>query len=125
VAALLSFNISTPVFQLPIAKSAAFLNSALDLWCILQRYKAQMQIGAVLQLGVIRMKGSGKESPMYKTLLSIMVWVFFLGGLFGFVMGMLKYFGGGTAAEYGVMGIGGGFWLLCSAIAIHIRTRLQ
>ena len=60
---------------------------------------------------------------MYTTLLDIMVWGFFLGGLFGFAMGMTKYFGGGTAAEYGVMGIGGGFWLLSSAITIFIRTR--
>ena len=64
-------------------------------------------------------------NKMDKTLLNIMVWLFFLGGLFGFVMGMSKFFGGGTPAEYGVMGIGGGFWLLSSAIAIHIRTRLQ
>jgi hypothetical protein len=60
-----------------------------------------------------------------KMLLNIMIWLFFLGGLFGFVMGMSKYFGGGSPAEYGVMGIGGGFWLLSSAISIHIRARLQ
>ncbi len=64
-------------------------------------------------------------NKMDKTLLNIMVWLFFLGGLFGFVMGISKFFGAGTPAEYGVMGIGGGFWLLSSAIAIHIRTRLQ
>jgi hypothetical protein len=62
---------------------------------------------------------------MDKTLLNIMVWLFFFGGLFGFAMGMLKFFGGGTPAEYGVMGIGGGFWLLCSAISIHFRTQVQ
>ena len=61
---------------------------------------------------------------MNKNLLDIMVWLFFLGGLFGFVMGMWLFFGGGTPAEYGVMGIGGGFWLLGSAITIHIRARL-
>jgi hypothetical protein len=53
-----------------------------------------------------------------------MVVLFFLGGLFGFVMGMSKFLGGGTPAEYGVMGIGGGFWLLSSAITIYIRSRL-
>ncbi|HLE19543.1 MAG TPA: hypothetical protein VJB88_00340 [Vicinamibacteria bacterium] len=62
---------------------------------------------------------------MNKTLLNIMIWLFFLGGLFGFVMGMSKFLGGGTPAEYGVMGIGAGFWLLCSAITIHIHARLQ
>lgn len=61
---------------------------------------------------------------MDKTLLGLMVWLFFLGGLFGFTMGMTKYFGGGTPAEYGVLGIGGGFWMLCCAIVIHIRANL-
>jgi len=60
-----------------------------------------------------------------RTLLSIQVWVLFLGGLFGMVMGFVKFFGGGTPAEYGVMGIGGGFWLLSSAIAIFIRRRTE
>ena len=35
------------------------------------------------------------------------------------------FFGGGTPAEYGVMGIGGGFWMLASAITIHIRGQLR
>ena len=55
---------------------------------------------------------------MHKTLLDIMIWLFFLGGLFGFLMGMWKFFAGWPPAAYGVMGIGGGFWLLCSAITI-------
>jgi hypothetical protein len=54
-------------------------------------------------------------------MLSILIWLFFLGGLFGMVMGFAKYFGGGTPAEYGVMGLGGGLWLLSSAIVIYIR----
>lgn len=62
---------------------------------------------------------------MDRQLLSITVWLFFLGGLFGFAMGMVKFFGGGSAAEYGVMGIGGGFYLLSSAITISIRDRLS
>ena len=62
---------------------------------------------------------------MNKTLLGLMVWLLFLGGLFGLGAGLLKFFSGGTPAEYGVMGIGGGFWLLSSAIAIAIRDRLQ
>ena len=62
---------------------------------------------------------------MEKALLSTMVLLFFLGGLFGFVVGLVKFFGGGTPAEYGVMGIGGGFWLLSSAITIYIRKRVQ
>jgi hypothetical protein len=62
---------------------------------------------------------------MNKMLLNIMIWLFFLGGLFGFAMGMSHYFGGGSPSQYGVMGIGGGFWLLSSAITIHIRAQLQ
>jgi hypothetical protein len=62
---------------------------------------------------------------MDKVILSILVWVFFLGGLFGMVMGFVKFFGGGTPAAYGVMGIGGGFWLLSSAIVIYIRKRTE
>ncbi len=62
---------------------------------------------------------------MDKTLLNIMVWLLFLGGLFGLIMGLSRFFGGGSPAEYGVMGIGGGFWLLSSAITIYIRQRIQ
>ena len=61
---------------------------------------------------------------MDKSLLGLMVWVLFLGGLFGLAMGMVKFFGGGTPAEYGVMGIGGGFWLLSSVFAIHVKAKL-
>lgn len=61
---------------------------------------------------------------MDKTLLSVMIPMFFLGGLFGFAVAMMKYFGGGSPAEYGVMGIGGGFWLLCSAVTILIRKQV-
>ncbi len=62
---------------------------------------------------------------MNTKLLDIMVWLLFLGGVFGFAMGMLKFFGGGTPAEYGVMGIGGGFYLLSSAIIIYIRNQVK
>lgn len=61
---------------------------------------------------------------MEKNILTILVWVLFLGGLFGMAMGMVKFFGGGTPAEYGVMGVGGGFYLLSSAIVIFIRRRI-
>jgi hypothetical protein len=62
---------------------------------------------------------------MDKLLLSIMVWLFFLDGLFGMVMGFAKFFGGGPPAAYGIMGIGGGFWLLSYAIVIYIRGHMQ
>jgi hypothetical protein len=60
---------------------------------------------------------------MDKNLLGLLVWLLFLGGLFGMAVGVVKFFGGGSPAEYGVMGIGGGFYLLASAIVIHIRKR--
>jgi hypothetical protein len=62
---------------------------------------------------------------MEKSILNILTWVFFLGGLFGMLMGFVKFFSGGTPAEYGVMGLGGGFWLLSSAIVIFIRKRTE
>ena len=62
---------------------------------------------------------------MDKNLLSILVWLLFLGGLLGMAMGLAKFFGGGSPAEYGVMGIGGGFYMLSSAIVIFIRRRTE
>ena len=48
----------------------------------------------------------------------------FLGGLIGGGAGMYLFFTGATPAEYGVMGIGGGFWLLGSSVTILIRGKL-
>lgn len=61
---------------------------------------------------------------MEKSLLSLLVVIFVLGGLFGMFMGFIKVFGGGTPAEYGIMGGVGGFWLLSSAIVIYIRKQM-
>jgi hypothetical protein len=57
--------------------------------------------------------------------LNSLVIIFFLGGLFGTVMGFIKIFGGGGPAEYGVTGGIGGFWLLSSAIVIYIRKQIE
>ena len=62
---------------------------------------------------------------MQKTLLDAIIWIFVLGGMVGFVMALLKLFGGGTPAEYGVLGIGGGFWLLSASISIYIRNKVS
>jgi hypothetical protein len=64
------------------------------------------------------------EVLMHKILLDVLIWVLFLGGLVGFAIALLKLFGGGTPVEYGVLGIGGGIWLLSSAIAILIRSKV-
>jgi hypothetical protein len=40
-------------------------------------------------------------------------------------MGFQKFFSGAPPSEYGVMGIGGGFWLLSAAIAIYIRKKIE
>jgi hypothetical protein len=61
---------------------------------------------------------------MEKNALTITGWLLFLGGLFGMAMGLWKFFAGGTPAEYGVMGIGGGFYLLSSAIVCYIYSRI-
>jgi hypothetical protein len=57
-------------------------------------------------------------------MLDAIIWALFLGGLVGFAMALLKLFGGGTPEEYGVLGIGGGFWLISSAVAIFIRSKV-
>jgi len=61
---------------------------------------------------------------MQKSMLDAIIWALFLGGLVGFAMALLKLFGGGTPEEYGVLGIGGGFWLISSAVAIFIRSKV-
>jgi hypothetical protein len=61
---------------------------------------------------------------MQKSMLDAIIWALFLGGLVGFAMALLKLFGGGTPEEYGVLGIGGGFWLISSAVAILIRSKV-
>jgi len=66
-----------------------------------------------------------REAIIDKTILSILTWLFFFGGLFGTAMGFFKYFSNATRAEYGVMGIGGGFWLLSSAIVIFVNRRTE
>jgi len=61
---------------------------------------------------------------LQKSVLDAIIWALFLGGLVGFAMALLKLFGGGTPEEYGVLGIGGGFWLISSAVAILIRSKV-
>jgi len=61
---------------------------------------------------------------MEKFILSILTWIFFLGGLFGMVMGFIKVFSNGNPSEYGVMGFVGGLWLLSSAIVIYINKHV-
>lgn len=60
---------------------------------------------------------------MHKNLLDVIIWVLFLGGMVGFAMALLKLFGGGAPGEYGVLGIGGGLWLLSCALTIHIKGK--
>jgi hypothetical protein len=62
---------------------------------------------------------------MNAKLLDVMTWVLFLGGVFGLSAGLVAYFGDAEVAEFAVMGIGGGFWMLSSAITILIRDRVD
>jgi hypothetical protein len=62
---------------------------------------------------------------MDQNLLKIMTWLLFLGGLVGFVLALLKLFGGGTPVEYGVLGIGGGLWFVFAAITILIGHKTR
>ena len=61
---------------------------------------------------------------MHKSILDAIIWILLAGGLVGFAMALVKLFGGGTSDEYGVLGIGGGVWLLSCAVAILIRHKL-
>ena len=61
---------------------------------------------------------------MHKSILDAIIWILLAGGLVGFAMALVKLFGGGTSDEYGVLGIGGGVWLLSCAVAILIRNKL-
>ena len=62
---------------------------------------------------------------MEKFILNILTWIFFLGGLFGMIMGFIKVLSNGSPAEYGVMGFVGGFWLLSAAVVIYIRNQTE
>ncbi len=62
---------------------------------------------------------------MEKFILNILIWIFFLGGLFGMIMGFIKVFSNGSPSEYGVMGCVGGLWLLSAAIVIYIRRQTE
>ena len=61
---------------------------------------------------------------MEKNILTLAFWVLFLGGLFGVAVGMYTYFNGGGVAEYGTMGIGGGAFLVWSAVVALIKSKL-
>ena len=62
---------------------------------------------------------------MEKNMLSIAFWVLFVGGLFGVVVGMYTFFNGGIPTEYGTMGIGGGAFLVWSAVVALIKSKLS
>lgn len=61
---------------------------------------------------------------MDRKMLLVIQWVLFFGGLFGLGAGLVTLFDGSDPAVYGVLGIGGGFWLLASAITILIRQHI-
>ena len=61
---------------------------------------------------------------MNRKLLFVITWVLFLGGLFGLGAALVGYFGDAEPVEFGILGIGGGFWLLSAAITILIDSRL-
>ena len=62
---------------------------------------------------------------MEKNMLSVAFWILFIGGLFGVATGMYTYFNGGTPVEYGVMGIGGGAFLVWSALVAFIKSKIS
>jgi len=61
---------------------------------------------------------------MDKTILNALSWLFIFGGLYAFVNGFIFLLNNKTPEEYGVLGIGGGFWLLSAAIVIYIKNKI-
>ena len=60
-----------------------------------------------------------------KNLLTLAFWVLFLGGLFGAITGMVLFVTGDSyPAEYGVMGVGGGAFLVWSAVVAFLKKKL-
>ena len=59
-----------------------------------------------------------------KSLLKVMAWLFLFASVAGLAAGAAGYFSGEPLADYGVLAIGGTFWLFCSAIAAYLRSRL-
>jgi hypothetical protein len=68
--------------------------------------------------------GHIKGETMDKIVLNVAGWLLFLGGIFGMALGMWKVLNGGTPLEYGVLGIGGGAYLLSSAIVCYIYAKI-
>jgi hypothetical protein len=60
-----------------------------------------------------------------KGVLAVSIWVLFLGGLFGFAVGMYMFFSGKTVVEYSTVGIGAGGWLLAAAIVTYVRSKIS
>ena len=60
-----------------------------------------------------------------QSLLKVMAWLFLLAGVVGLAVGAWWYSGAGSPADYGVPAMGGAFWLLCSAVAVFLRSRLS
>lgn len=59
-----------------------------------------------------------------KLFLSVIAWVLLFAGLFGLTVGLMKNFTGASPEEYGVMAIGGGMWLMFSALTMYIRNKI-
>ena len=62
---------------------------------------------------------------MEKLLLNVTILLLFFGGVFSFVVSFAKAIAGASPDVYGVMGIGGGFWLLAAVITIYIRKAVK
>ena len=61
---------------------------------------------------------------MEKNVLAIAFWALFLGGIFGVAEGMYLFFSNSAPVQYGIMGIGGGAFLVWSALVAFIKGKL-
>ena len=61
---------------------------------------------------------------MEKNILTIAFRLLFLGGIFGIAEGMYLFFSNSAPVQYGIMGIGGGAFLVWSALVAFIKGKL-
>lgn len=73
----------------------------------------------------MNVSSAGREGGenMEKNIITIAMWVLFVGGIFGFIMGMQAYLAGKSPAEYGVMGLGGGLYMFWSGVLAFLKNK--
>jgi hypothetical protein len=61
---------------------------------------------------------------MDKNLLTTIMWILFVGGLFAAYIGVSMYFRGANAADYNGSGLAAGIWLVGAALTAYLKNKL-